>query len=49
MDEELDHVGLHIVGDFNLEEVRGVVDDQSHLGLESLVYDGFENVLNGFW
>jgi hypothetical protein len=48
MDEKFDGVRFDIVGGLNLEEVRGVVDKESHLILGGPVDGGVKDLFIGF-
>jgi hypothetical protein len=43
MNEEFDILGLDVVRDLNLEQIRRISDEQLHL-----VRDGLENVIHSF-
>ncbi len=47
MDEEFDSFGFNIVRGFNLEEVRGMVDQEPHLVLGGPVDNGVEDFFDG--
>jgi hypothetical protein len=46
VDKELEGLKLDIVGGFNLEEVRGMVDQEPHLVLGGPVSDVMEDFLD---
>jgi hypothetical protein len=49
MDEMFDGIGFNVVGGFDVEEVRGVVDEKFHPILGGTVDCGVEGLFDGFW
>jgi hypothetical protein len=49
VDEEFDRVRFNVIGGFDLEEVRGVVDEESLPILGGPVDCGVEDLFDGFW
>lgn len=49
MDEQLDVLSFHVVGDFDLDQIRQMGDEQPHLVAEGPVGDGIEDVFYCLW
>ncbi len=49
VDEDFDQFGFDIVGGLDLEEVRGVVDEEPHLVLGGQFNDRVKNFFDGVW
>ena len=49
MDEQLDVLSFHVVGDFDLDQIRQMGDEQPHLVAEGPVGDGIEVVFYCLW